>query len=561
MIMDVALRRGFIWPSYEIYGGLSGFYDYGPNGATMKKNIEDVWRRFFCVGEGFLEISSPTIGPEPVFKASGHVDNFIDPMVECEKCSQDFRADHIIEADSEIKTAGMSFGEMDQQIKEKNIKCPECGGSFGNVWNYNLMFKTNIGPGNKQVGYLRPETAQGMFVLFNRLYSHYRKKLPFGVAQIGKSYRNEISPRQGLIRLREFTQAEVEIFIDPDEKTHPRFAKYENELLRLEPQKGQGMELKAREAVSSGIIAHELITYYIVLTKMFLMEVGVPEERIRFRQHLTTEMAHYAADCWDAEIYTDRFGWIETVGIADRTDFDLKAHEKVSKGELRAYKQFNEPVVETKKKLEPNMGRIGPEFKGLAGKIIAFLKDASDETVGNFVKNNELSLEIDGEQVRLTQDHVSFIQVEEKIGGRKFIPHVLEPSFGIDRIFYSVLESSYFEREEKRVLRLKSSVAPVKAAVFPLVNKEELNELGGKIEGELKKRGIVTNFDSSDTIGRRYARVDEIGVPFAITVDFDSLENGTVTLRERDTAKQERIEIGKVAKKICDLIEKNNLEL
>jgi glycyl-tRNA synthetase len=555
-VMEIALRRGFINPSYEIYGGVSGFYDYAPLGAALKKNLEDIWRRYFVVEEGFFEISSPTISPEDVFIASGHVSNFVDPLVSCEKCGSAFRADHLISAALDIKTDGLSFKELDKLIREHKLRCPDCGGKLSEVYSYNLMFKTYIGPGRKKVGYLRPETAQGMFILFPRLYSFYRKKLPFGVAQIGKAYRNEISPRQGLIRLREFTQAEVEIFIDPKDKTHPNFSRYAEEKLRLLPQEQEDVvELTAREAVERGSVKHEFLCYYLVHTQRFLLELGIPYEKLRFRQHLREEMAHYAADCWDAEVRTQRFGWIEVVGIADRTDYDLKAHEKHSGVELRAFRQFPEPIKRRRLVLEPKMSKLGPEFKRLAGKVAEALKELPESEVERFAEQGSVEISVAEEKVTITREHAEVKEVEETITGEKFIPHVIEPSFGIDRIFYCVLENAYYQREGKNVLRLSPRLAPVKAAVFPLLNREELVKVAREIFDEVKRAGILALYDASDSIGRRYARVDEIGVPFAVTIDFDTLEDETVTIRERDSAQQVRVPRGEVAEILCDLIE------
>ncbi|WP_456475167.1 glycine--tRNA ligase [Candidatus Pyrohabitans sp.] len=555
-IMEIALRRGFINPSYEIYGGVSGFYDYAPLGAALKKNLEDIWRRYFVVEEGFMEISSPTISPEDVFIASGHVNNFVDPLVSCQKCGSAFRADHLIAAAIDVKTDGLSYRELDRLIQEHKLRCPDCGGELSEVYSYNLMFKTYIGPGSRKVGYLRPETAQGMFILFPRLYSFYRKKLPFGVAQIGKAYRNEISPRQGLIRLREFTQAEVEIFIDPSDKSHSNFARYADEKLRLLPQDSEDVvELSAREAVERGIVKHEFLCYYLVHTQRFLLDIGIPYEKLRFRQHLREEMAHYAADCWDAEVRTQRFGWIEVVGIADRTDYDLRAHEKQSGVELRAFRQFPEPVRRKRLVLEPKMAKLGPEFKSLAAKIAQALKELSQDEVKRFAEQGNLVLRVEGEEVTLTQEHAEVKEVEETITGEKFLPHVIEPSFGIDRIFYCVLENAFYRREDKNVLRLNPRLAPVKAAVFPLLNREELVEVARDVFNDVKRGGILALFDASDSIGRRYARVDEIGVPFAVTIDFDTLEDETVTIRERDSAEQVRVHRGRVAELLADLIE------
>jgi glycyl-tRNA synthetase len=542
-IMELAVRRGFIWPSYEIYGGVGGFYDYAPLGATLKKKVEDVWRGLYCVKEGYLEISSPSVSPEEVFVASGHVNSFVDPLVECKKCGSTFRADHVIQDVLDIKTDGFSFKELEEAIEKNAITCPKCKGGFKNVGSFNLMFKTYIGPGKKRVGYLRPETAQGMFMLFNRLYSFYRKKLPFGVAQLGRAYRNEISPRQGVIRLREFNQAEVEIFVDPEEKTCENFASVENMELNLVPNEGKVLRVTAGEAVAKGVIAHELLAYQLTLVKKFLSDVGLTGEGVRFRQHAKTEMAHYAADCWDAEIKTEKFGWIEVVGIADRTCFDLEAHEKESGEELKAFKRFDEPQIVKRVALVPNEAKLGPDFKALAKDIAGFLKESGEKEIGAFKKKGYIELEIKGEKIKLDDKYVSIREIEETLAGEKLTPHVIEPSFGIDRIIYCILENALGERDGKAVLNLEKSIAPVEVAVFPLMSKEDLEKVANEIYQELSAAGFYSIYDKVDSIGRRYARVDEIGVPYAVTVDYDGLEDTTVTIRDRDTAEQKRVKI------------------
>lgn len=553
-IMELAIRRGFIWPSYDIYGGVGGFYDYGPLGATLKKKIEDIWRELYCVKEGFLEISSPSISPEEVFIASGHVNNFVDPVVECKKCGSSFRADHVIQDAADVKTDGLSFKELEEIIDKNDVKCPKCGGNFGNVWTYNLMFKTHIGAGEKRVGYLRPETAQAMFVLFNRLYSFYRKKLPFGVAQLGKAYRNEISPRQGVIRLREFSMAEVEIFVDAGKKTCENFAFVEKTELDLVPQDGQGMRITAGDAVKKGIIAHELLAYHLTLVRRFLEDVGLSGEKLRFRQHAKTEMAHYAADCWDAEFNSKRFGWIEIVGIADRTCYDLEAHEKGSGVELKAFKRFEKPMVVRRVALVPNEAKIGPAFKARAKDIVESLKGLEEKEIEKFSKNGYIDIEIGGEKMRLDGDYVALRKVEETATGEKITPHVIEPSYGIDRIIYCILEDAYSERDEKAVLNLKSSVAPIEVAIFPLVSKPELVKVAKKIYEDMKASGLYSIYDEVDSIGRRYARVDEIGVPYAMTVDFDTISDTTVTVRDRNTTNQVRITLKDLAETLKRLL-------
>jgi glycyl-tRNA synthetase len=564
-VLELAKRRGFIWNSFELYGGTAGFYDYGPLGAMLKRRVENIWRDIFVINEGYYEIEAPTIGIEDVFIASGHVGGFSDPLTECQKCKEAFRADHLVQ-DVVENPDTLSADDLSVVIGENNIKCPECGGQLGKVYEFNLMFKTSIGPGGKRAGYLRPETAQGMFVDFPRLLKFYRDHLPFGATQIGKAYRNEISPRQGVIRLREFTQAEAEIFIDPRDKTHPKFKEIENIELNLYTREDQvagavSHTMSLGDAVKFGWIAHEFLAYCLAMTYRFLIRVGVLPDKLRFRQHMKDEMAHYAADCWDAEISSDRFGWVEVVGIADRTDYDLKAHAKQSEKELSVYVSYDVPKKIERFVVKPDMGILGPKFKGKAGKIANALKALkAGELSGDVIE-----LTIDGEQIKIEKDAVKFESITEEVHGENIIPHVIEPSFGIDRIMYSVLEHSYFEEEagkeegieeeEKRiVLRLPPEVAPVQAAVLPLLSREELIKPGNEIVAALRKAGILVAFDDSGTIGRRYRRNDEIGTPFSITVDYQTLDDGTVTIRDRDSMKQVRAGMSEIADNIYDLI-------
>ena len=548
-VLELAIRRGFIYPSYEIYGGVGGFYDYAPLGAILKKKIEDKWRKIFCIEEGFYEIHCPTIAPEEVFIASGHVKNFVDPLVTCENCRESFRADHLIEESMNISASNMSYEEMSKLVKQ--ISCPNCGKkAFGDVYSYNLMFKTAIGPGGKRTGYLRPETAQNIFILFNRLYEFSRKKLPFGITQIGKAYRNEISPRQGLIRLREFTQAELEYFFDPRNESIDRFKLYENEKLRLLTRENKEFEITAKEAVEKGILINEIFGYFLALTKRFLVEVGIDEKRIRFRQHLKEELAHYARDCWDAEVFTERYGYIEVVGIADRGDYDLKAHERHSNVEMKAIVSYEKPVTIKMKVFELNLKEIGKTFRKKAKEIIKELENADEKLIEEFEKKGFVKVcnEV------LDSRFLKVKEVEKKVHGEKVVPHVIEPSFGIDRILYCVLESAYRERNGKKILSFKPDIAPISVAVFPLVSKDELKDIALELLRKIRARGIYAIYDEKDSIGRRYARVDEIGVPFAITVDFDTLKDSTVTVRFRDTTEQVRISTAEVVDVVEELV-------
>lgn len=561
-VIELAKRRGFLWSSFELYGGTAGFYDYGPLGAMLKRRVENIWRDIFVINEGYYEIEAPTIGIEDIFIASGHVGGFSDPLTECQKCHEAFRADHLVK-DVVENPDTLSADELTEIINKNNIKCPECGGKPGAVYEFNLMFKTSIGPGGKRAGYLRPETAQGMFVDFPRLLKFYRDHLPFGATQIGKAYRNEISPRQGVIRLREFTQAEAEIFIDPRDKTHPKFDEISDIVLNLYSQAGQAagesQKMSIKEAVARGIIAHEFLGYCLAITYRFLVRVGVSADKLRFRQHMKDEMAHYAADCWDAEILSDRFGWVEVVGIADRTDYDLKAHAKQSETELAVYVPYDNPKKVERFTVKPNMGILGPRFKGKAARIANALKALKPEELSGDV----IKLTIDGEKITIEKDAVAFEKVTEEVHGETVIPHVIEPSFGIDRIIYSLLEHSYFEEEAieegeedktRIVLRLPPEVAPVQAAVLPLLTRDELVKPANEIVKMLRKAGILVAYDDSGTIGRRYRRNDEIGTPYSITVDYQTLEDNTVTIRDRDSMKQVRAGMSDIADNVCSLV-------
>ena len=556
-IMDLAKRRGYLWSSFEIYGGIAGFVDYGPLGCLLKNNIIAKFREQYIVKEGFYEIESPTVTPYEVLKASGHVDNFTDPIVECKNCLESFRADHLIEEFVDVDTEGKTLKELEKLIRKHNIRCPKCGGELGEVKKFNLMFVTFIGPGGKRTGYMRPETAQGIFIQFRRLAQFFRNKLPFGVVQIGKSYRNEISPRQGVIRLREFTQAEIEYFVHPERKEHEKFDLVKDEVVTLLPAERQMDEnlkedekiikITIGEAVKKGIIRHQTIAYFIALTKKFLENIGIDKDKIRFRQHLPNEMAHYAIDCWDAEIYTERFGWIECVGIADRTDYDLRSHSAHSGVELSVFVEFDEPKEIETYEINLNYKVVGRIFKKDTKAIEAYINNLDEKALEEFVKTLErdgkITINIDGKEFEILKDYVEIKKVKKVIKGEKVIPHVIEPSYGIDRITYCLLEHSYREEEDRVYLDLKPSIAPIKAYVLPLVNREDMPKIAKEIEQMLRENGIIAEYDDSGAIGRRYMRADEIGVPFCITVDGQTLKDRTVTIRERNTREQVRVKI------------------
>jgi len=559
ILSDLMRRRGFAWGSFEIYGGARGFYDYGPLGATIKRKIERKIREAFQ-REGFFELETPDITPEEVFIASGHVEKFVDPLVECTKCHARYRADHLIEENLDIDVEGLSAEELTKIIRENGIKCPQCGGELSDVWYFNLMFETYIGPYKDKKGYLRPETAQGIFVNFKRLNAFARNKLPFGVFQIGKAYRNEISPRQGMIRLREFTQAEVEIFFNPKETEHPHFDEVKDEVVRLYPIEHQlknlGMiEITLEEAVKKGYVMNTFFAYYMAMVKGILLDIGIPEKAIRFRQQLPEERAHYSSDTWDVEIYSERFGWIECVGIAYRGDYDLSRHMKMSGADLTVMIHYDEPKIVKKLKVSLNMKRVGPKLKKDAKRINEKLKEMSEEELKKLVK----SLEVTGKAIidgyELEREDFIIKEVEEKITGEKIVPHVLEPSFGIDRPFYLLLENSLTIDEDGRIyLKIKKDMAPIEVAVLPLVAKEPLITIAYNVFRTLQKAGFIAVYDEKDTIGRRYARYDEIGTPYCVTIDNQTPKDNTVTIRDRDTREQIRVKIGELPEKLKELI-------
>ena len=557
LVNELARRRGFLWPAFELYGGAAGFYDYGPLGAPLKRRIEDIWRQYFVIAEGFAEIEAPTIGVEGIFQASGHLSGFSDPLTGCKECKEVYRADHLIKHIIEVPDA-LTNEEIYRCMQENEITCPECGGELSSVYEFNLMFKTMIGPGNKMTGYMRPETAQGLFINFPRLLRYFRGALPFAAVQIGKSYRNEISPRQGVIRLREFTQAEAEIFIDPRDKTHPRFDEVKAIRMKFYSQeaqeKGEEEEMSFGEAVERGVVAHQTLAYYVARTYQYLLAVGIDPQKLRFRQHKSDEMAHYAADCWDAEVLLDRLGWIELVGVADRTDYDLKAHTTVSKVNLSVFVNYGQPKKRKKTVVKPDFKALGPMFKSKAKAVGEALRALAPEQLAG----EKIQVNIDGETIDIDRSLVSFESVEEEVRGEEVVPHVIEPSFGIDRILYSILDHSYYEDEidgEKRaVLRFKPQVAPIEVAVLPLMDRSELVGPAKKILEELRSRGMRTDYDTSGSIGRRYRRNDEIGTPYEVTIDYETIEEGTVTIRDRDSMSQVRVARWQVVDKLQALL-------
>ena len=535
-------RRGFILPAFEIHGGSKGLYDFGPNGGRLRNRVNQLWLEHWTSMGNVAEISCPTITPYEVLEASGHVGEFSDYMTSCISCDEVSRADTLLE-EFHPNPDSLSKLELQSLLEKSAPQCPACGtNKWSTIISQNLMFSTRIGAGNSgREGFLRPETAQGMFTSFPALYRHFREKLPFGAVQIGKGYRNEISPRQGMIRLREFNMAEMEYFIDPEAPLNHDYTQWSGlQMVMLSEDKGE-LSITIAEAVDSGIIRHGTVGLFMAKTYDFLVNVGIDKSRIRFRQHETNEMAHYATDCWDAEIHGS-YGWVECVGIAHRGCYDLQSHENYTGKTLRARREFPEPkeVIIDGWTIEGSVA--GPAFRSQAGQV----KDAVEKLPSDTQFPCEIIL--DKEVVVVDSSHVKRLQRTDLITGEWFIPHVVEPAFGIDRIIWHILDHAYQEIEKQdesyTVMRLNPDVVPVDYAVFPLFEKNGMQEIAQKVCNILNsKRGVVAIYDSSGSIGRRYARADEIGIPICVTIDHQSLDDDSVTLRQRDTGEQKRVQI------------------
>ncbi len=469
-------RRGFIWgPSPEIYGGLAGFYSYGPAGMALKNNILSLFRqelRYF----GFGEVECPTIMPEIVWVASGHLERFIDPVIRCNKCNTLYRVDQFIQEQlPDHKIDGLSFKEMESLLKEHNLTCPKCETPINNIEEYNLMLKTQVG--NNVTAYLRPETATTTYLLFNRLDQDARRQYPIKIYQYGKAYRNEISPRQGVLRMRAFDQFEIQLFIGKQQEMvfedYEEIKKNKLPLLywKLQEENIDIIEVISLEkAIKTNIIKKPAYGYCLYIAYYLTEILGFPEEILRFRQHSINERAHYADDAWDLEVKTKQFGWVEICGVHDRTNYDLKRHGEFSK---QNFEIAMDPTSETKE-----------------------------------------------------------------------IPQILEIAFGIDRIIYTLLENSFKVEQDRINLKLNSNLVPNTVAVFPLVkNKEDIRNLALDIHKKLLENRITSFYDESGSIGKRYRRQDEIGTKWCITIDYESLDDNTVTIRERDSMEQIRIKI------------------
>lgn len=536
-------RRGIILPAFEIHGGAKGLYDFGPVGGRLRNKVNQTWLNHWLSLGNIVEISCPTITPYSVLEASGHVGEFSDFMTVCGSCEEASRADTLLES-FHSNSESLKKTELQALLNQSQPPCPVCQAvEWTEITAQNLMFNTTIGAGSSgRPGFLRPETAQGMFTSFPALYRHNRERLPFGAIQVGKGYRNEISPRQGMIRLREFNMAELEYFINPHEEAAHDFSPWSEQQISLIAD-GQGeIQMSFKDAIDQNVIRHATVGYFMAQTFDFLTKVGIDSQRLRFRQHQADEMAHYASDCWDAEILGS-YGWVECVGIAHRGCYDLESHEKATGKSLRARREFPQPQIIETDGWTTDGAKAGPAFRALAGAV----KVAVEAMRASATFPLEVTL-ADGQEVTVEAEHVKRVQRSETITGEWYIPHVVEPAFGIDRIIWHILDHAYDETgkdgEDYTVMRLSEHVAPVDYCVFPLFEKDGMGELAQSIHRTLcLKVNIVSMYDSSGSIGRRYARADEIGVPKCITVDHQSLEDQTVTIRDRDSGEQHRVHI------------------
>jgi len=582
---DTLKRRFFYDQSFAIYGGVTGQYDFGPMGCAMKANLLAAWRNHFVLEEQMLEVDCTVLTPEPILAASGHVERFADLMVKDLKNGECFRLDHLIKAALEkvcadkkctaetkaecediiTKLDGATKEEQAATLKKFNIRSPVTNNELSEPIEFNLMFQTNIGPSGAVKGFLRPETAQGIFVNFKRLLEFNQGRLPFAAAQIGNAFRNEISPRSGLIRVREFPLAEIEHFCDPVEKDHPKFANVADVKMTLYSADDQMSGRAAKvisigEAVSSGLVANQTLGYFMARIQQFLLKIGVDPARLKFRQHMGNEIAHYACDCWDAELLTS-YGWVECVGCADRSAFDLTQHSKATGVRLCAEKKLPEPVTKDVTEIVPNKGPLGKAFKKEAKAVTERLAALSLDEITKMeseLESGMASLSLGDSTVSLSKDMVAVKRYQKTVHVEEIIPSVIEPSFGVGRIMYALFEHNFKVREgdeARTYFSLPPVIAPLKCSLLPLSNNPDFAPIVSQLSQSLTQADISHRVDdSSGSIGKRYARTDEVAVPYGITVDFDSLKAPhSVTLRERDSTTQIRIGVTEVAEVVRQL--------
>ena len=517
--LDSLLRRRlFYTPAFEVYGGVSGLYDYGPPGCSLQANIIETWRKHFVLEEDMLEVDCTMLTPHEVLKTSGHVDKFADWMCKDPKNGEIFRADHLVEEvlqsrlngdkeargqkvvvdeekdakrkkkvkdakaikldDPVVKEYEETLAKIDNYNGEElgllitkfDIKNPSTGGALQPPVAFNLMFQTSIGPSSNLAGYLRPETAQGQFLTFQKLLEFNQQSMPFASACIGKSFRNEISPRSGLLRVREFLMAEIEHFIDPQGgKKHARFNEVKDVELVLLDRK---IQLEGRtdvrkitigEAVSTRLVDSESLGYFIARINLFLKRIGIDQDKVRFRQHMANEMAHYAADCWDAELLTS-YGWIECVGCADRSAYDLTVHSKKTGAPLCVRETLQEPLKIEEWAVELDKKKFGPKFKKdgktVEAAVDALAQDLREKLSIELSEKGQIEIDVPGVgtngKVAINKELIKIEKRTRVEHVREYTPNVIEPAFGIGRILYCLIEHVYWTREgsEARGVRI-----------------------------------------------------------------------------------------------------------
>ncbi|KAK2760029.1 hypothetical protein FQN54_002765 [Arachnomyces sp. PD_36] len=621
-------RRLFYTEAFEIYrtsssfsGDTRGLYDYGPPGCSLQANIVELWRKHFVLEEDMLELDCTILTPEEVFKTSGHVDKFEDWMCKDVKRGEYLRADHLVEGvlegrlkgdraargvvvldegddaneDSkkqkgkgkDVKAAKLDDSvvaeyeailakidnydgqELGDLIKRLDIRNPDGNNEVLPPVPFNLMLKSTLGPSSASPGYLRPETARGQFLNFKKLLDFNQNSMPFASASIGKSFRNEIAPRSGLLRVREFLMAEVEHFVNPEGgKKHSKFSDVKDIKLPLLNRQTQldgktDLEiLSIGEAVSSGIVDNETLGYFLARIQLFLQIIGVDQKKLRFRQHMANEMAHYATDCWDAELLTSH-GWIECVGCADRSAYDLTVHAKRTGAPLVVRETRDEPLKIDEWQIEIDKKKLGPKFRSEAKAVESALEALGqterESLVAVLEKEGVVSVDIGSRKVEVDKDLLSIVRRTRIEDVREYTPNVIEPSFGIGRILYSLLEHVYWHRPDdvaRGILSLPPSIAPTKVLIVPLSAHPSFAPLVQKLSHRLRLLGISNRIDnSSASIGKRYSRNDELGTPLGITVDFDSLSDATITLRDRDSMKQVRASESEIVEAVQGIVD------
>ncbi|KAL4734304.1 hypothetical protein BDV11DRAFT_209503 [Aspergillus similis] len=619
-VLDSMLRRRlFYTPSFEIYGGVSGLYDYGPPGCAVLNNIVETWRKHFVLEEDMLEVDCTMLTPEEVLKTSGHVDKFADWMCKDPKTGEIFRADHLVEEVLEARLKGdkeargqkveidaekeakkkkkaksvavklddavvkeyeevlaqidnFDGPQLEQIIAKYDIRNPVTGGNLLPPVAFNLMFQTSIGPSSNMPGYLRPETAQGQFLNFQKLLEFNQQAMPFASASIGKSFRNEISPRAGLLRVREFLMAEIEHFVDPEGgKKHARFEEVKDIELTLLNRDVQlsgstkTQKMTVGKAVETGLVDNETLGYFLARIQLFLLKLGVDPTKLRFRQHMANEMAHYACDCWDAELYTS-YGWIECVGCADRSAYDLNVHKNKTGAPLVVRETRAEPLKVEEWQIELDKKKFGPRFKKdgktVEAAIDALSQELREKLALELEKTGKIEVDVEGVafgKVELERDIITIEKRTRVENVREYTPNVIEPSFGIGRILYSLMEHVYYYREgdeARGVLSFPPVIAPTKVLLVPLSSNAAFRPMVQELTTKLRRLGVSSRVDdSSASIGKRYARNDELGTPFGVTVDFQSVKDNTITLRDRDSTKQVRASQEEILQALKSLVE------